>query len=172
MIETQRLILRELTAADAAGMFRLDSDPLVHAYLGNNPIGSLEQAEDVIAFVQKQYTENGIGRWAVIEKETGEFMGWSGLKLITEAFLGMPHYYDLGYRLIPAFWGKGYATEAGKAWVNEAFQHRNIPQLFASTHIENHASAAVLIKCGFTEQNQVLYEGEPQRWFELKNSEV
>jgi RimJ/RimL family protein N-acetyltransferase len=167
-IETERLLLRPLLAEDAAGMFALDSNPEVHRFLGNQPISTLEESEKVIAFVQQQYAELGIGRWAVIEKSTGEFMGWSGLKKITEAFLGMPFYYDLGYRFRPEYWGKGYATESAKAWVHEAFNTLQLSELYASTHLENHASAGVLLKCGFAEQAPVEHDGETYRWFQLR----
>lgn len=66
--ETERLILRELVVMDATDIFEMDSDPEVHLYLGNNPITTLQQAEDGIQYINKQYTENGIGRWAVVEK--------------------------------------------------------------------------------------------------------
>lgn len=167
-IETERLLLRPLLAEDADGMFALDSDPEVHRFLGNQPIQSKEEAVSVIAFVQEQYESLGIGRWAVLEKSSGEFLGWSGLKKITEPFLGMPFYYDLGYRFRTQYWGKGFATEAAKAWVNEGFHTLQLPALFASTHLENHASAGVLMKCGFTEQAPVEREGDRYRWFQLK----
>ena len=167
-IETERLLLRPLLAEDADGMFALDSDPEVHRFLGNQPIQSKEEAVSVIAFVQEQYESLGIGRWAVLEKSSGEFLGWSGLKKITEPFLGMPFYYDLGYRFRTQYWGKGFATEAAKAWVNEGFHTLQLTELFASTHLENHASAGVLIKCGFTEQSPVEREGDRYRWFHLK----
>jgi len=167
-IETERLLLRPLLAEDADGMFALDSDPEVHRFLGNQPIQSKEEAFSVIAFVQEQYESLGIGRWAVLEKSSGEFLGWSGLKKITEPFLGMPFYYDLGYRFRTQYWGKGFATEAAKAWVNEGFHTLQLQELFASTHLENHASASVLMKCGFTEQAPVEREGDRYRWFHLK----
>lgn len=167
-IETERLLLRPLLAEDADGMFALDSDPEVHRFLGNQPIQNKEEAFSVIAFVQEQYESLGIGRWAVLEKSSGEFLGWSGLKKITEPFLGMPFYYDLGYRFRTQYWGKGFATEAAKAWVNEGFHTLQLQELFASTHLENHASASVLMKCGFTEQAPVEREGDRYRWFQLK----
>jgi ribosomal-protein-alanine N-acetyltransferase len=69
-LETDRLIIREILPSDEVGMFELDSDPEVHKYLGNKPITNLEQARLNIEFIRQQYKDNGIGRWAVIEKES------------------------------------------------------------------------------------------------------
>jgi ribosomal-protein-alanine N-acetyltransferase len=115
MIQTQRLILRELLPTDDQGMFELDSDPGVHLYLGNKPVTNIEQSRDVIAFVRRQYAELDIGRWAVIEKTTGNFVGWSGLKLITTIVNNHSNFYDIGYRFIKRYWGLGYATESAIA---------------------------------------------------------
>ena len=82
-LETDRLILRDLKETDVEGMFALDSDKKVHQYLGNNPIKTKLEAEKNIQFILNQYKELGIGRFACIEKSSGEFIGWSGLKLNT-----------------------------------------------------------------------------------------
>lgn len=81
-IETERLILRELLPSDDKDMFELDSNPEVHKYLGENPVKNINQVQKVITMVRNQYQTNGIGRWATIEKETGLFIGWSGLNLL------------------------------------------------------------------------------------------
>ena len=75
-IETERLLLRDLHESDAQHMFELDSDPEVHKYLGNKPFKDINQSEEYIADVIKQYKENGIGRWAIINKQAKEFMGY------------------------------------------------------------------------------------------------
>jgi ribosomal-protein-alanine N-acetyltransferase len=77
LVETERLVLRELVAEDALSMFEMDSDPEVQRYLGNKPLVSLTQSQEQIKFIQQQYHDNGIGRWAVIDKQTGEFVGWA-----------------------------------------------------------------------------------------------
>ncbi|MCX8483291.1 MAG: GNAT family N-acetyltransferase [Crocinitomicaceae bacterium] len=96
-IETERLLLRELLPSDDRGMFELDSNLEVHKYLGENPVKNIEQSQDVISMVRNQYQTNGIGRWATIEKETGLFIGWSGLKFITEPENNKVNYYYIGY---------------------------------------------------------------------------
>src|SRR5688572_11277934 len=116
--ETERLILRELLPSDDKGMFELDSDPDVHTYLGTKPLEHIEQSREVIEMVRKQYIDNGIGRWAMIERSTGEFVGWAGLKLVKTETNGRINFYDVGYRLIKRYWGKGFASEAAIASVN------------------------------------------------------
>ena len=69
-IETERLILRDLQETDLEGIFELDSNPLVHQYLGNNPIKTKEKAGEIIQFIQQQYKNLGIGRFAAIEKSS------------------------------------------------------------------------------------------------------
>src|SRR5688572_5204127 len=98
--ETPRLILRELHPSDDAGMFELDSDPEVHRYLGGQTVESIDQCRAIIEMVRQQYIDNGIGRWAVIEKSSGSFIGWAGLKLVRTITNGHTDFYDLGYRLI------------------------------------------------------------------------
>ncbi|WP_262511041.1 GNAT family N-acetyltransferase [Pedobacter namyangjuensis] len=81
LIETERLILRELRNEDVNGMFELNSSLEVQRYVGNKPIKSLEEASRDIEFIQNQYLKNGIGRLAVVEKETGLFIGWGRIKV-------------------------------------------------------------------------------------------
>ncbi len=73
--ETDRLIVREILPSDVDGMFEMDSDPEVHKYLGNKPVTEKEQISQVIHFVRQQYIDNGIGRWAIIDKTSNEFIG-------------------------------------------------------------------------------------------------
>jgi RimJ/RimL family protein N-acetyltransferase len=85
-------------------MFLMDADPRVLATLfGCTPPSTVEDSSRGIAMVRKQYVENGIGRWAVIEKDSGLFIGWAGLKIESNVN-GHESFYDLGYRFIPEFW--------------------------------------------------------------------
>jgi [ribosomal protein S5]-alanine N-acetyltransferase len=148
-LQTPRLMLRELLPSDDINIFELDSDPEVHTYVGNNPITKIEQAREVITFIRQQYEDNGIGRWAVIEKESNAFIGWAGLKLYKEEANNHSNFYELGYRFMKKYWGKGYATEASKALIDYGFQEMKLTEIFAMTDIDNKASRHVLEKCGF-----------------------
>jgi ribosomal-protein-alanine N-acetyltransferase len=166
-IETPRLLLRELLPTDAQDLFRLDSDPKVHEYLGKQPVKNMEQIHAVIQMVRKQYADFGIGRWAAIEKSSGAFIGWAGLKWITETTNQHQHFYDVGYRLMPLYWGKGYATEAAKAAIQYGFQHLAAPAIYGMAHVDNKASRCVLEKCGLKWINTFEMEDMQIDWLKL-----
>lgn len=169
-IQTSRLILREIEYEDEDALFELDSDPEVHRYVGNNPVQSKEQIRMVIGFIRQQYVDNGIGRWAVVDKNTNELLGWAGLKLFTEAVNKHTNFYELGYRFIKKHWGKGYATEAAKAWVDYGFTTLKQNEIFAMTDVNNLASKNVLKKTGFTLVETFDFNGEPTDWFKISKS--
>ncbi len=167
--ETERLILRELMPADAEGMFDMNSDPDVHRYLGNKPVKSIEQSIAEIEFIRKQYVENGIGRWAVIEKTSGNFLGWSGLKLITETTNNHINYYDLGYRFSKRFWGKGYATETAMAVIDYGFTELKLNEIIGIADINNLGSIHVLEKVGLKRVSVFDYDGTKHLWMRIEN---
>jgi len=160
-IETDRLYIRELNLSDDKGMFEMDSDPLVHKYVGKNPVETIGQSRDVITFVMRQYTELGIGRWAVIEKGTNDFIGWAGFKLMKETVNGHQGHYDFGYRLTRKHWGKGYATESGKALLNYGIDTLKFKEIYGMTDVDNVASRNVLEKLGFKLIEIFKYDAEP-----------
>ena len=164
-VETERLILREVVKTDIKGMFELDSNPIVHKYLGP-PITTMEQAAANIQHIRKQYAELGNGRWAIIEKSTNEFMGWSGLKLNTDAMNGLQNIHDIGYRLIPRFWGKGYATESAFASLDYAFNTLKLNKVYAAADIDNHASNHILTKIGLERTDEFIFFGRPHYFYE------
>lgn len=170
-IETDRLLLREMLPTDDLGMFELDSNPAVHLYLGNNPVKSIEKSREMIAIIRQQYLENGIGRWAVILKDTGEFIGWSGLKF-EKNVNGHQTYYDLGYRFIQKHWGKGYAFETAKAFVDFGFNEMQLPVINAYADFDNLNSRKVLEKVGMKFINSFELDGVEEVWYELKNPNI
>nr|WP_299031345.1 GNAT family N-acetyltransferase [uncultured Tenacibaculum sp.] len=173
-LETERLILREFRESETEGIFELDSNAEVHKYLGNNPITTYKQAEDIITFFEEQYKERGIGRFAAFEKESGEFIGWSGLKLNTgekEELNGFTDFIDIGYRFIPRFWGKGYASESAFACLDFGFKEMNYDIIYGAADVENIGSNKILQKIGLQFVNKFDYKGVDVNWYELKKSD-
>ena len=168
--ETERLILREILPTDIDGMFELDSDPIVHKYLGNKPVKTIEEIEKVIQFIRQQYDKRGIGRWAAIEKSSGDFIGWSGLKLNQgerEALNGRLSFFDVGYRFIPRYWGKGYATESALVALDYGFKVKQYKTIAGIALIDNIASNKVLQKIGLNYIEDFVCEEGKASWYEL-----
>ena len=172
-LETDRLILRPLELSDAETMFKMDNNPNVHKYLWQNPTQTIEETQTIIQAVQKQYESNKIGRFATILKETGEFIGWTGIKYVTEQpENGNINFYDYGYRLDERFWSKGYATEATIAWLDYGFNQMKIEKMNAYTHSENEASNHILKKVGMQFMEDYLdKDGVLWKWWQMENSE-
>ena len=170
-IETERLILRPFLEEDVERLFLLDSNPEVMRYVGLKPLTQKKQSIEVIKIIQKQYEVNGIGRLAVIEKESNLLIGWSFLKYLTDEINGFKEIYDLGYRFLPEFWGKGYATESGKASLDYGFNVMNLEKIYAHAHSENVASNHTLKKLGFVEKGTFEEPDGICIWYEKEKNE-
>ncbi|MBE8713034.1 GNAT family N-acetyltransferase [Sphingobacterium hungaricum] len=149
ILQTERLFLREIQLIDVDDLFEMDSDPEVHQYIDKKPVQSKEEVIETIHFIRKQYQENGIGRWAVIDQSSGECVGWCGLKFFRERLNKQANIYELGYRFKRKHWGKGYASESAKAVVNYGFEVLDLEKIYAITDPENSGSRHVLEKLGF-----------------------
>ena len=170
ILETDRLILREMRHDDAEALFDMDKSPEVHKYLWQKPITAIDEIHAYIDLVRNQYTTNKIGRFSTIIKDTNELIGWTGIKFVNDhTENGNTNFYDYGYRLNEKFWNKGYASEASKAWLDYGFNQMNIQEMNAYTHAENGASNHVLQKVGFHfVENYPDEKGVTWKWWQLK----
>lgn len=155
ILETERLLLREYEEADAEAFLALNSNPDVMRFTGDAPLVSLEQARSVLLeHPIADYRVHGYGRWACALRESGEVIGFAGLKYLPEK-----SEVDLGYRFLPTYWGRGLATEACKATIAYGFDTLELKQITALVRPENAASIRVLEKCGLTFSGMVQYLG-------------
>lgn len=167
-LQTERLILRKFTEDDYERLFLLDSDPEVMKYVGVKPLSDPEESRKVVKMIIQQYQDNGLGRLAVIEKESGLLIGWSGLKLHTSEINGYQNFYDLGYRFLPETWGKGYASESARVSLEFGFNKLKTDIIYAHAHSENAASNHVLQKLGFEKTGEFTEPDGICFWYELK----
>lgn len=168
---TERLLMRDIMDSDVQAMFAMDSDPDVHVFLGNKPISTMEEATKIINNIQQQYRDNGIGRWAVVEKESGAFIGWSGFRLITDVVNDKTNYYDLGYRFLKRYWGQGYASEAAIASLNHGFQNLGFDEIVGIADVNHSASNIILAKSGLIKRNEFFYEEVLHNFYTLTKTE-
>jgi len=170
-LETERLILREILPSDVNGLFELDSDPEVHRYLGKNLVTNKAQVIEVVEFIRQQYIDYGIGRWAIVDKKTKEFIGWTGFKFVTELTNNHQNYYDLGYRLIRKYWGQGIATETAVASLDYAFNKLNTDKVYAMADVENDGSNRILSKVGLKFIETFDLEGIKHNWYKIHKND-
>src|SRR5690349_15816006 len=150
MIETHRLRLRRLLPSDEADLIALDSDPDVMRYVGS-PAGVRSARETRERVRERIDADHGrIGFWRVESRADAAFYGLGVL-------IAMPTGGDieLAYRLVPAVWGRGIATEVGAALVRYAFDTLGLPRLVAVAYPDNLASQRVLDKLGFSRQGDI-----------------
>jgi [ribosomal protein S5]-alanine N-acetyltransferase len=155
VIDTGRLILRRFTLDDLPAFYQLASRPEIIRYAQSTPVASLDEARELMhAAPFHDYATYGYGRFACVWKETGDVIGFSGLKFVPE--IGDT---ELGYRFFPEYWGKGLATEAGRASIEFARSDLGLKRLVAIVHPDNVASAGVLSKLGFSVERKLAYSG-------------
>ena len=165
LIETERLVLREITFDDKEELFQLHTDPMVQKWTGEPVVESMKEIEQAIRIRLNDYRKYGFGRLALIRKETSEFMGWAGLTYLPEF-----DKVDLGYRLKKKYWGQGYATEASKAIIDYGFNVLNLDLIIAIALPENKASIRVMEKVGMIYDQQAPYDEKIQEaiWYKLE----
>lgn len=144
-LTTERLYLRQFTAADLPLLLDLDSDPEVMTYLnpGSEPNEVYLRETILPRWLAWYETYSDLGFWAAHERAGDAFIGWFHLRLGKE-----PETAELGYRLKRTYWGKGYATEMSRALVAVAFRRPDILRVEATAMAANRASSRVMEKAG------------------------
>ncbi|WNF31182.1 GNAT family N-acetyltransferase [Streptomyces sp. C11-1] len=146
-LETDRLVLRPFTAADAPDLLALDNDPEVMRYInGGRPTSREDIQERTLPRLLHDHPCTGTrGFWAAEEKTTGAFLGWFELRPLDDHD---PAVVELGYRLNRAAWGRGYATEGARALVRKGFTDLGAQRVTANTMAVNAGSRRVMEKAG------------------------
>ena len=144
VLTTGRLLLRPLVPADLDEVAALHSDPMVMRYIDDGrPVPPQVVRERDMTWLTADYGP-GAGYWLAVERAVGSAIGWFGLRPVP----GQPGDLELGYRLRPASWGRGLATEGARALIAHAFQAAGASQVVATTMAVNSASRRVMEKAG------------------------
>ncbi len=164
-IETERVLLREFTLQDYKAVYEFNSNTALHQYTGDEIIGSLDRAKEIIEQIWlKDYEKYGYGRWAVIYKPNRKIIGFAGLKFLPEI-----NETDIGYRFLPEYWGKGIASEIAPKILDFGFKKLNLTKIIGIAMPENIGSWKVLEKIGMTLQKTDEYDGDGKmyRWYSI-----
>jgi RimJ/RimL family protein N-acetyltransferase len=147
-LETERLRLERWDDAHFERFARFMRDPAVIRYIRPEPLDrdrALEQHEHSLA----EWEVLGFGKRAIIEAETGAWLGFTELSLVGPGKGSRDEDIELGYFIEPGRWGEGIATEAALALRGEAFGRCGLTELIGRCRVENVASRRVLAKVGF-----------------------
>ena len=153
IIETERLFLSEMAEEEAPDFFELNSDWEVMKYTGDKTFADVEDARQLL-INYPYYKRYGFGRHTVRLKDTGEFLGWCGLKYREDI-----NEVDIGYRLLRKHWNKGYATEASLTSLQYGFETHKIQRIIGQANVQNGASIRVFQKIGLQFEKYLFVDG-------------
>lgn len=143
MLETERLILRRFAPDDLETLIRLRSSEAVIKYLGGRALQNPEAIAKRFQFYLDCYEKYAFGMSAMIWKETGRMIGWSGLQPLDGS-----DEIEVGYGMIEEFWGRGIGFECAKRWLEFGFNEKNLNRIVAVADPENRGSWRIMEKCG------------------------
>ncbi|HEY2791830.1 MAG TPA: GNAT family N-acetyltransferase, partial [Micromonosporaceae bacterium] len=138
---SERLLLRDWRESDREPWAAMNADPEVRRYLGG-PLSSA-QAEAWMLNYQDDLDRYGYGFWALEVRDSGEFIGFTGLGR-------SDHGIEIAWRLARPAWGRGYATEAARVAVDHGFGELAAPEIVAVTMAQNVRSRSVMRRLGMT----------------------
>jgi len=153
-VETQRLRLRPFRASDLEAWSELCADPEVMRFLGGRPL-EREEAWRKMAEYIGHWELRGFGQWAIAERESDRLLGRSGL-LYPEGWPGI----EVAWVLSRDAWGRGYASEAGRATIDWAFGTLELATVISLIDPLNEASKRVARAVGERHEGQVEVHGE------------
>ena len=146
ILETDRLILRDLQESDLPALIALNQDSEIMQYFPK----PYSQAESLRLYqgIQDEVTAYGYSLWAVEEKSSQEFIGLVGLHHSDLRIFAGKEAVEIGWRLRKEFWNRGYATEAAQACLDFAFQQTGLSEVYSFTSLLNLPSQKVMQKLG------------------------
>jgi RimJ/RimL family protein N-acetyltransferase len=163
-IRTERLDLRPSDGSYLEDLVGLWADPRVSALTTLRVPQSRPQVVDMVEQSLRWWAEDGLGPFDAIERETGTWIGRVGLWRLWN-WAG-PERYEVGFEIAPAFWRRGYASEAGRAVVQYGFTH-GLRRIISVTVSENAGSRATMERCGLTLAGARSWNGCDVVWYAI-----
>jgi ribosomal-protein-alanine N-acetyltransferase len=166
ILQTARLLLRELTPQDADALALVLSDPETMRYYPARY--DQDGVEQWIERNRRRYQTDGIGLWAMELTKTKELIGDCGI--ILQQVDG-ERLYEIGYHFRRDFWGQGLATEAASACRDWGFAHRKTERLISLIRPENLPSQRVAARLGMTLWKEVNWRGLPHCVYSIERAQ-
>lgn len=148
---TPRLILRPWREADRAPFAALNADPAVMEFFP--ALISREASDASIDAWQAQFAAQGWSNWALERRDTGEFIGYTGLTVPRRTLPCSPCV-EIGWRLARAHWGCGYASEAAREALRIGFSTAGLDEIVSLTALVNRRSRAVMERIGMVDSGE------------------
>lgn len=148
VIESNRLILRKITIDDAPFIYEIRSNDEVMKFMDSNPHLSIQDSKKFIEKGLQTYSKKEGIFWSIINKDSKVHMGDIAIwKIIRDDHRG-----EIGYTLLPQFWGHGYMSEALSSIIKFGFQELKLHSFQAEINPENENSKNLLRKIGFKKE--------------------
>jgi RimJ/RimL family protein N-acetyltransferase len=164
-LETARLLLRMFGKDDVEPYWKMSSDPEVMRFLGDGKPLSRTDAWRHVAIFLGTWQLRGYGTWAVIDKDSGQFIGRVGY-IHPEGWPGI----ELAWALARPFWGRGLATEAARTCLNHGFSVFGFANVISLIHPDNLRSIAIAERLGETKEGSTQIFGKPALIYGIRNS--
>jgi [ribosomal protein S5]-alanine N-acetyltransferase len=165
VIETTRLLLREIDDDDLDALAAIFADADVMEYIGTGGVLTREHAQRSIDRQSVNYVDRGFGEWATVERSTGEMIGLCGL-IPWPDIDGEPEL-EVAYLLARSAWGRGLGTEVAGAIRDHALGALGRERVVSCIFPDNAASIRVATKIGMAYEKDFTYEGLPMKLYSL-----
>jgi [ribosomal protein S5]-alanine N-acetyltransferase len=163
-LTTARLHLRPFTPSDQLAIHAVYADPEVMRYVGHGAHRTMSETASALRTYGDVLQRRGYSFLAVVERSGGALVGDGGLHPLA----GLGPDVELGYTLARSAWGRGYATELGRALVDYAFETMGVPRVVAQVEPANTASRRVLEKLGMSERETRTAYGRPHLLYSIE----
>jgi [ribosomal protein S5]-alanine N-acetyltransferase len=164
VIETLRLRGERVCESYWNSWLTMGRDSRVMATLGGT--WSLEKAVEKMRSNCDHWARYGHGLWMLFDQATGSFIGRAGIRRVV---VNENEEVELGYALMPEYWGKGLAVEIGQKALSVAFEQFHYSNVVCFTLADNKQSERVMQKLGFTYEKDIIHHNKPHVLYRYQN---
>lgn len=167
-VETERLRLVPWTDLYSDQFADLCADPTAMRFISRGRALPPSVIDEILRRTSEMWEEHGFGPWAALEKASGRWIGRIGLNLLPD-WPGVDKW-EVGYELLPAVWGLGFATEGARRAIRFAWDETPLERIISVTVPDHRASRRVMEKAGLAFGGEVDWRGTTVVWYSIDRS--